>query len=98
MPKIPIDKLEPNMKLSKPVINKDGIVLLGEGTELTGAVIEKLKRLDVFTVDVKGVFKPQVPMEKALSELDMRFEKVEHEPYMDIIKKVLYEHIKGLYG
>jgi len=56
MPKIPIDKLEPNMKLSKPVINKDGIVLLGEGTELTEAVIEKLKRLDVFTVDVKGVF------------------------------------------
>jgi len=98
MPKIPVDKLEPNMKLSKPVMNKDGIVLLGEDTELTEAVIEKLKMLNVLSVDVEGALKPDIPIENALLELDKRFEKVEHEPYMDIIKSALKAHIKGLYG
>ncbi|MCX5815753.1 MAG: hypothetical protein NTX75_05855 [Proteobacteria bacterium] len=98
MPKILLNELKPGMKLAKPVLNEDDITLLGEDTELTEAVIEKLKTLDVYAVYVKGVSKPDMPREEALLELDKRFEKVEHEPYMDMLKRVLKEHIEGLYG
>lgn len=98
MPKILLNELEPGMKLAKPVLNEAGMVLLGENTELTEAVIEKLKTLDVYAVYVKGVSKPDMPREEALFELDKRFEKVEHEPCMDMLKRVLKEHIEGLYG
>jgi len=86
------------MKLSKPILNEDGIVLLGEDTLITEAIIEKLKTLDVYAVYVRGVPKPDMPMEEALLELDRRFYKVEHEPYMDILKRVVKDHITGLYG
>jgi len=33
-----------------------------------------------------------------LTDLDRRFKNVENEPYMDVIKQVLREHIEGLYG
>jgi hypothetical protein len=98
LPKILLDELKPGMKLSKPVLNEEGMVLLGEDTELTESVIEKLKTLDVYAAYVKGVSKPDMPREEALFELDKRFEKVEHEPYMDMLKRVLKEHIERLYG
>lgn len=86
------------MKLSKPVMNEEGIVLLGEDTELNEAIIEKLKSLNVATVDIIRVNKPDMSLEKALFELDKRFENVENEPYMAMLKKILKEHITGLYG
>lgn len=36
-------------------------------------------------------------METMLSELDERFKLVEKESHMDFLKKVLKEHIEGLY-
>jgi hypothetical protein len=33
-----------------------------------------------------------------LAGLDKRFQSVENEPYMDVIKQALREHIEGLYG
>lgn len=97
MPKTPINDLEPGMKLTRQVLNENGMVLLSEDTELTEAIIEKLKDMNVEGVYVKGLSKPEKPKEEVLSELYKRFEKVEHEPYMDMLKKVLREHIEGLY-
>ncbi|MCX5813528.1 MAG: hypothetical protein NT178_13440 [Proteobacteria bacterium] len=85
------------MKITRPVLNESGMVLLSEDTELTEATIEKLKNMDVDGVYVKGLSKPEKPKEEALLELYKRFEKVEHEPYMDMLKRVLKEHIEGLY-
>jgi len=95
--KILLNELKPGMKLARPVLNAEGMVLLGEDTELTEAVIEKLKTLDIYAAYVKGVSKPDIPKEEALFELNKRFEKVEHEPYMDMLKRVLKEHIERLY-
>jgi len=53
--------------------------------------------MDVDGVYIKGLSKPERPMEEVLLELNKRFEKVEQEPYMDMLKKVLKEHIEGLY-
>jgi hypothetical protein len=85
------------MRLGKSVLNENGMVLLSEDTELTDSTIEKLKYMKVDGVHVKGVSKPEKPREEMLRELDERFKKVDGAPCMSLIKKVMQEHIEGLY-
>lgn len=98
MSKIAIDKLEPGMKLAKPVVNGSGMVLIGENTELTDDLISRIKGMDVDGVYIHGMSKPSVPMEVMLSNLNERFKSAENEPHMDVLKKIFREHIEGLYG
>lgn len=98
MSKVSIDKLEPGMKLAKPVVNGNGMVLIGENTELTDDLISRIKSMDVDGVYIHGMSKPSVPMEVMLAELDERFKIAQNEPHMDILKKIFREHIEGLYG
>jgi hypothetical protein len=90
-------RLESGMRLAKPVLNENGMVLMGEDTELTDPMIERLRRADTATVYVKGMSKPEKSLDEMLLDLNRRFEKVENEPYMPILKKALTEHIEGLY-
>jgi hypothetical protein len=85
------------MRLGKAVLNENGMVLLSEDTELTDSTIEKLKYMKVDAVHVKGMTKPEKPKEEMLLGLDERFKDVEGAPYMSLIKKVMQEHIEGLY-
>ncbi|MBA4390199.1 MAG: hypothetical protein C0399_04600 [Syntrophus sp. (in: bacteria)] len=98
MSKIAIDKLEPGMRLAKPVENASGMVLIGENTELTDDLISRIKGMDVDSVYIQGMSKPSVPIEVMLAALDERFKMAENEPHMDILKKIFREHIEGLYG
>jgi hypothetical protein len=98
MPRIALDKLQPGMKLAKPVTNKNGLVMLAEDTELTATLIDKISDLDIAGVFIHGMTQPDIPMEEMLAGLDKRFQNVENEPYMDVIKQALKEHIEGLYG
>jgi hypothetical protein len=98
MPRIALDKLQPGMKLAKPVTNKNGLVMLAEDTELTATLIDKISDLDIAGVFIQGMTQPDIPMEEMLAGLDKRFQNVENEPYMDVIKQALKEHIEGLYG
>jgi hypothetical protein len=97
MSKIALDKLEAGMKLAKPVENSSGMVLLGENTELTVELIDKIKGMSIDSVYIQGMSKPSAPIEVMLSDLDDRFRMVESEPYMDVLKKVFKEHIESLY-
>jgi hypothetical protein len=97
MSKIALDKLESGMKLAKPVENSSGMVLLGENTELTVELIDKIKDMGIDSVYIQGMTKPSVPVEVMLSDLDGRFRAVENEPYMDVLKKIFIEHIESLY-
>jgi hypothetical protein len=54
MPKIPVAKLESGMKLAKPVTAKNGMVMLGEGTELSATWIERIRDMDITSVFVEG--------------------------------------------
>ena len=98
MAKIALDKLEAGMKLAKPVQNASGMVLLGENTELTAELIDRIKSMGIDNVYIQGMSKPTIPIETMLSELDERFKLVEKEPRMDFLKKALKEHIESLYG
>jgi len=97
MPKIPVGKLKPGMKLAKPVTAKNGMVMLGEGTELTETWIERIHDMDITSIFVDGPPVQTLSKEEALANLEARFAQVEDKPYMNLIKKVTKEHIEGLY-
>ncbi|MEN6489967.1 MAG: hypothetical protein ABFD66_14000 [Smithella sp.] len=97
MPRIPADKLVPGMKLAKPVTAKNGMVMLGEGTELTETWIERIRDMDITSIFVDGPPVQTLSKEEALANLEARFAKVNDKLYMNIIKKVTKEHIEGLY-
>lgn len=97
MSKVTPDSLEPGMKTAKPVVNTSGMVLLGENTELTPELIDRIRNMDVDSVYVQGSSKPPVPIETLLADLDNRFGLVRDAPYMDIIKNAIRKHVEGLY-
>jgi hypothetical protein len=97
VPKIAPGSLEPGMKVAKPVVNTSGMVLLGENTELTPELIDRIRNMEVDGVWVQGLSKPSVPIEEAVAELDRRFRLVAGQPHMDTIRNAVRKHIEGLY-
>ncbi len=96
--KISPKDLVPGMKLERPVLNKSGLMMIGAETELTEALIEKIATIGLQVVYVQGASKALEPIEEALAKLDKRFARVETASRMGVIKKLLREHIEGLYG
>jgi hypothetical protein len=97
MPKIPVAKLEPGMKLAKPITTKTGMVMLGEGTELSATWIDRIRDMDITNVFVDGPPIQTISIEEAMANLDARFANVAGKPYMNLIKKIVKEQIEGLY-
>jgi len=97
MPKVPVSQLKPGMKLAKPVVAKNGMVMLGEATELTQTWIERIDDMGIASVFIDGPPVQTVSREDALSALDARFAPIEDKPYMKNLKKIVREHIEGLY-
>jgi hypothetical protein len=85
------------MRLLKPVTNPSGMILLTEGLELTEEMIERLHKMEIENVFVRGGNKPTRPKDLLLSELDYRFKKTEAEPQMAILKRIMADHIEELY-
>jgi len=96
MLKISVDKIEPGMKLRKSVTKGD-MVLLNEGTELTEYMIIKIRNMDIENVYIDAPSQHSIPKEEMLAQLDMRFKNVENKPYMNLLKKLVREHIEVLY-
>jgi hypothetical protein len=97
MLKIPVANLEPGMKLAKPITAKNGMVMLGEGTELSEIRIERIRDMEITSVFVEGPPVQALPKEEAIANLEARFANTEGKPYMNIIKRITKEHIEGLY-
>jgi len=97
MPKIASDKLLPGMKLAKPIIGKNGMTLLGEGTELTERWIGNIQDMNVDWISVEGPSEQDVPLDEALASLEKRFETVDDKPYMASIKDLVRRKIESLY-
>jgi hypothetical protein len=103
MQTIPITLAEPGMTLDQAVMhpNKpDGMPVFGAGKELTGPVIERLKKLGIQSITVSG-HPLQLPgdetLEQALSKLDTRFGAVNNDPYMMKIHDLFAEQIRRKY-
>jgi len=85
------------MKLARPITAKSGMVMLGEGTELSDMWIERIRDMNIASVFIEGPPIQTISKEEALSHLEERFSQVEGKPYMNLIKKIVKEHVEGLY-
>ncbi len=97
MQKIPLDKAEAGMILAKPIARENGVVLMGEGTELNEQLIERLQNLDIQKVTVKG--RPlggddEKPVETLYAELEERFSIVSSDKLCTQIKDIIKKDIK----
>jgi len=94
--KVSINELEEGMILAKPIL-RGSMVILAEGTELTSSWISRIDDMGIENLFVEGVVEQAIPLEEALASLDARFMMVNDAPYMSLLKKILKEHIEGLY-
>ena len=97
MSRVSLDGLEPGMRTARPVVNKSGMVLLGEDTELSAELIDRIRNMDVDAVWVHGSSKPSLPLEEMRAAIDSRFRLVVDDPVMTVIKAALVKHIEALY-
>ncbi len=96
MKRVKTEDLAPGMRLARP-IEQDGAIVLAEGADLTAPLIERIKALHILSVCVEGRAETLVPREQALEELARRFRSSDDSPPMGMLKRVMREHIAGLY-
>lgn len=93
MQKIPIHLAEPGMVLAKPIIHENGMPLCAEETVLTASIIERLKKMQILYVMLKG--NPvesgarQASNAESVKELNDRFSKIKGDPLMDKLKSAI---------
>jgi len=98
MIKVPPDKLMPGMRLAKPIMNKAGMTLLGEGTELTETWIMRIQDMELEgAIYVEGRQEMEVPLDEMLAALEKRFRIPEGNHRMQTIKRAVERHIRNLY-
>ncbi len=100
MQKIPLSYAKPGMVLAKAIKRKDGTVLIGQDTEVTETIINRLEKMDVNEIVVQGE-----PVElaedssgasfgKRLQRLDHLFRKYKSEEWMQQVKQFLAEYFQ----
>jgi hypothetical protein len=98
MIKVKPDNLQPGMRLARPVMNKAGMALLGEGTELTETWIARIQDMALEgAIYVEGKLEMEVPMDEMLAALERRFQYAQGNPRMGTIKRAAERHIRKLY-
>lgn len=93
MQRLSLDLLKPGMVLAKAVLNEKGMALCGEGAELSAAMIERLKRMCVSSVVVKGqpvdLGESAKTKEELVADMQARFTPVDGDPLMEVIKTAI---------
>jgi len=98
MIKVKPDNLQPGMRLARPVMNKAGMALLGEGTELTETWIARIQDMALEgAIYVEGKLEMEVPMDEMLAALGRRFQSALGNTRMGMIKRAAERHIRKLY-
>jgi hypothetical protein len=99
MQKVPIEVVKPGMVLAKTVTSDAGMVLCGEGTELTDSIIERLKQKNVSHLTLKGHpvdLGDSKSTEQKVNELKERFSRVQSDPLMQNILEAIESSIIAL--
>lgn len=91
---------QPGMVLDKAVSSVDGMILAGEGYELTQAGIDRLKNSGVGSITVKGRPFPNLPdedinLETMRARLDFLFRKYRQDPLMWTFKNMVSQYLAG---
>jgi hypothetical protein len=89
MQKVPIELVKPGMVLAKPITNDAGMALCAEDTVLTETIIERLIRMNVSHMTLKGhpvdLGGEAKTKEQKIEELKARFSRVQGDPLMQKI-------------
>lgn len=99
MQKVPIELVRPGMVLARTVCNETGMVLCGEGTELTDAIIERLKRMNITHLVLRG--RPvnmgeTKSTDQKIAELEERFATVRGDPLMEALLDAARKAVRAL--
>jgi hypothetical protein len=93
MQKVPINLVQPGMVLAKPVLNEAGMPLCAEGTELTESIIDRLRRMNVPFLALKGnpvdMGEPAPSLEERILQMRERFAPVQGDPLMERIRDAI---------
>jgi hypothetical protein len=95
--KIPPGDIEAGMTIVKPVMLKNGMVILGEGVTLTPAWVERLNEMEIDGIYIDAPAEQKMPLDEAIMQLDARFLPVSDRPYMIRLKEIVKKHIERLY-
>lgn len=93
MQRVPIHLVKPGMILARPVINEKGMPLCAEGTELNATIIDRLKKMGIDMLTLKGhpvdLGRDEKTSEEKVREMMARFGRVTGEPVMDKLKEAI---------
>ncbi len=95
---INLEDIESGMILGRDIINRNGLVLLRAGEEITEKHLRILRTWGITEADIKGIEKEKI-LDKAVAELDPRtLEKATTKAY-EIFRHTDHEHpfIKELF-
>lgn len=103
MQRIPTAAAQPGMVLARPVLRDNGMTVLGKGTELSQAVIDRLNKMGIPHIVVEGspltLEDDQGPgsFQSRLDRLDHLFRGYEDDAWMLEVKSFLSEvfHLKA---
>lgn len=98
MPKLPLARVRPGQRLSRPVKTAAGVVMVQAGTELTAALIERLRTMGVEVIAVasggssarnEGLLADQA------ADVEARFAGHEQDPWMMRLKAIVLRQLAG---
>ncbi|MDY6851464.1 MAG: hypothetical protein SV487_05220 [Thermodesulfobacteriota bacterium] len=100
MKRIPLDKAEPGMILGQKIVREDGVLLCRKGSELSGAMLNMLRRMNYKTVPIetassKSPEERAAQAEKEEAAIKARFSRAGPDPVLAELRKAL---ITRLYG
>ena len=97
MKRIGIGEAHPGMKLAKPVENSAGMILYGEGMELTVQMIGKLETLNIESICIEAKAEPRMPIEAYFMSTETAFSKTGGDSLTAQFRNILLLHIRALY-
>ncbi|HHK60145.1 MAG TPA: hypothetical protein ENJ73_00280 [Desulfobacterales bacterium] len=94
MQRILLAQAAEGMVLAKDVLTPEGRVLCGKGTELSAALIDRLKRMEISAITVEGhpVGEPVDPA-AATAAIERRFAKAAGDPVLDALRALLIQRV-----
>lgn len=100
MKRVVVHELLPEMVLARAVTNSNGLPIVAAGTALDGALIERLRQMDLPSVYVEGddLDSSGKTLEELEAELDHRFRHVAQDPIQQLILKTLRTHLHAAHG
>ncbi len=96
MRRVFLEDAKPGDEVAEPVVSSRGVVILTKGSALTLALIGRMRKMGIAEVLVEGD-DPDAPppeeLDEALKELDARFEGLEENRLMMMIKRISRQHV-----